>query len=184
MLTGLQTYLPYSLSFCFRTWISFTHVISYKTKFLEEDLTWLSTTLSKVYKLVARQLLSNSFLFILQIIEIISPLLDGTASAYKFPRFLEEGFDLAINNTLQGIKILDDSYPVTHLCLFYRSLIVQHHNLYSKVFKYPWCLYPNLCSKLYVFSVSSKSRLIFMAWQRHENLHISNISATFRASKW
>jgi hypothetical protein len=61
--------------------------------------------------------------------------------------------------------------------------ITVHHNLYSKVFKYPWCLYPNLCSKLYVFSVSSKSRLIFMAWQRHENLHISNISATFRASK-
>ena len=60
---------------------------------------------------------------------------------------------------------------------------VSHHNLYSKVFKYPWCLYPNLCSKLYVFSVSSKSRLIFMAWQRHENLHISNILATFKASK-
>ncbi|EFX71745.1 hypothetical protein DAPPUDRAFT_326929 [Daphnia pulex] len=36
------------------------------------------------------------------IIEIISPLLDRTASAYQFSKFLEEGFDLAINNTLQA----------------------------------------------------------------------------------
>ncbi|EFX66393.1 hypothetical protein DAPPUDRAFT_263168 [Daphnia pulex] len=71
--------------------------IFYSRNILQKlNLTWLSTTHSKI-------------------IEIISPLLDRTASAYQFSKFLEEGFDLAINNTLQGIKILDDSYPIIEI---------------------------------------------------------------------
>ncbi|EFX64278.1 hypothetical protein DAPPUDRAFT_334361 [Daphnia pulex] len=61
---------------------------------------------------------------LMEIIEIISPLLDGTASAYQFSKFLEEGFDLASQQHTPSCCKDAASYPANVEGMQSQSIII------------------------------------------------------------